>query len=98
MLVTLLDIMAQNFRFRPHERPCDANGDYHRRKNGEGLAKKFTIASALINQNCPFSNFLEEVQHMLSSCPTYVVSTVMIEQIHVPKLLLSSIVHIQASG
>ncbi|CAL9020232.1 unnamed protein product [Prunus brigantina] len=69
---TLLD-MAQIFGFRPHGRPVDAVGDYHRRKNQEKLAKPFTISPALINQNCSFSNYLKKFsaekdkdqQHML---------------------------------
>ncbi|CAL8168354.1 unnamed protein product [Prunus armeniaca] len=48
MTPTLLD-MAQIFRFRPHGRPMDAVGDYHRRKNKEKLAKPFTISPATIN-------------------------------------------------
>ncbi|CAL8163068.1 unnamed protein product [Prunus armeniaca] len=72
MAPTLLD-MAQIFGFRPHGRPVDAVGDYHRRKNQERLAKPFTISPALINQNCSFSNYLrkfsaekdKDQQHML---------------------------------
>ncbi|CAL8082552.1 unnamed protein product [Prunus armeniaca] len=72
MAPTLLD-MAQIFGFRPHGRPVDAVGDYHRRKNQEKLAKPFTISPALINQNCSFSNYLrkfsaekdKDQQHML---------------------------------
>ncbi|BBN67633.1 hypothetical protein Prudu_136S000500 [Prunus dulcis] len=37
MAPTLLD-MAQIFGFRPHGRPIDAVGDYHRRKNQEKVA------------------------------------------------------------
>ncbi|CAL9021995.1 unnamed protein product [Prunus brigantina] len=73
MAPTLLD-MAQIFGFRPHGRPVDAVGDYHRRKNQEKLAKPFTISPAAINQNCSFSNYLKKFsvekdkdqQHMLS--------------------------------
>ncbi|CAL9003844.1 unnamed protein product, partial [Prunus brigantina] len=65
--------MAQIFGFRPHGRPVDAVGDYHRRKNQEKLAKPFTISPASINQNCSFSNYLKKFsaekdkdqQHML---------------------------------
>ncbi|CAL8090254.1 unnamed protein product [Prunus armeniaca] len=72
MALTLLD-MAQIFGFRPHGRPIDAVGDYHRRKNQQKLAKPFTISPALINQNCSFSNYLrkfnaekdKDQQHML---------------------------------
>ncbi|CAL9005431.1 unnamed protein product [Prunus brigantina] len=72
MAPTLLD-MAQIFGFRPHGRPVDAVGDYHRRKNQEKLAKPFTISPASINQNCSFSNYLKKFsaekdkdqQHML---------------------------------
>lgn len=72
MAPTLLD-MAQIFGFRPHGRPADAVGDYHRRKNQEKLAKPFTISPATINQNCSFSNYLrkfsvekdKDQQHML---------------------------------
>ncbi|CAL9013694.1 unnamed protein product [Prunus brigantina] len=72
MAPTLLD-MAQIFGFRPHGRPVDAVGDYHRRKNQEKLAKPFTISPAAINQNCSFSNYLKKFsvekdkdqQHML---------------------------------
>ncbi|CAL8152347.1 unnamed protein product [Prunus armeniaca] len=72
MTPTLLD-MNQIFGFRPHERPADAVGDYHRRKNCERLAKKFTVSPATINQNCSFSNYLKKFsvwrdrdpQHML---------------------------------
>ncbi|CAL8167611.1 unnamed protein product [Prunus armeniaca] len=53
MTPTLLD-MAQIFGFRPHGRPVDVVGDYHRRKNQEKLAKPFTISLATINQNCSF--------------------------------------------
>ncbi|CAL8162180.1 unnamed protein product [Prunus armeniaca] len=56
MSPTLLD-MAQIFRFRPHGRPVDVVGDYHRRKNQEKLAKPFTVSPATINQNCSFSNY-----------------------------------------
>ncbi|CAL9016740.1 unnamed protein product, partial [Prunus brigantina] len=59
MAPTLLD-MAQIFGFRPHGRPVDAVGDYHRRKNQEKLAKPFTISPASINQNCSFSNYLKK--------------------------------------
>ncbi|CAL2239239.1 unnamed protein product [Prunus armeniaca] len=38
MTPTLLD-MAQIFGFRPHGRPVDSIGDYHRRKNQEKLSK-----------------------------------------------------------
>ncbi|CAL2266794.1 unnamed protein product [Prunus armeniaca] len=48
MAPTLLD-MAQIFGFRPHGRPVDAVGDYHRRKNQQKLTKPFTISPALIN-------------------------------------------------
>ncbi|CAL9012419.1 unnamed protein product, partial [Prunus brigantina] len=58
MTPTLLD-MAQIFGFRPHGRPVDAVGDYHRRKNKKKLAKPFTIYPATINQNC------SDQQHML---------------------------------
>ncbi|CAL8995333.1 unnamed protein product [Prunus brigantina] len=72
MAPTLLD-MAKIFGFRPHGRPIDAVGDYHRRKNQEKLAKPFTISPASINQNCSFSNYLKKFsaekdkdqQHML---------------------------------
>ncbi|KAL6280385.1 hypothetical protein ACE6H2_017266 [Prunus campanulata] len=72
MAPTLLD-MAQIFEFRPHGRPVDAVGDYHRRKNQEKLAKPFTISPATINQNGSFSNYLrkfstekdKDQQHML---------------------------------
>ncbi|CAL2257097.1 unnamed protein product [Prunus armeniaca] len=72
MAPTLLD-MAQIFGFRPHERPVDAVGDYHRKKGQQKLAKPFTISPALINQNCSFSNYLrkfsaekdKDQQHML---------------------------------
>ncbi|CAL8156907.1 unnamed protein product [Prunus armeniaca] len=72
MAPTLLD-MAQIFGFRPHGRPVDAFGDYHRKKNQQKLAKPFTISLALINQNCFFSNYLrkfsaekdKDQQHML---------------------------------
>ncbi|KAI5313165.1 hypothetical protein L3X38_042339 [Prunus dulcis] len=72
MTPTLLD-MAQIFGFRPHGRPVDAIGDYHRSKIPEKLAKPFTISPAIINQNCSFSNFLKKFsiekdkdqQHML---------------------------------
>ena len=72
MAPTLLD-MAQIFGFRPHGRPVDAVGDYHRRKNQEKVATPFTISPATINQNCSFSNFLKrfsaekdkDQQHML---------------------------------
>lgn len=37
------------FGFRPHGRPADAVGDYHRRKNQKKLAKPFTISPAMIN-------------------------------------------------
>lgn len=57
MALTLLG-MAQIFGFRPHGRPADTLGDYHKRKNGEGVAEKFSISSAVNNQNCSFSNFL----------------------------------------
>ncbi|CAL9004407.1 unnamed protein product [Prunus brigantina] len=59
MAPTLLD-MAQIFGFRPHGRPVDAVGDYHRSKNQEKLAKPFTISPASINQNCSFSNYLKK--------------------------------------
>ncbi|CAL8112087.1 unnamed protein product [Prunus armeniaca] len=58
MSPTLLH-MAQIFGFMPYGRPANAIGDYHRRKNGEKVAKKFTISSTVINQNCSFSNFLK---------------------------------------
>ncbi|BBG99802.1 hypothetical protein Prudu_009610, partial [Prunus dulcis] len=72
MAPTLLD-MAQIFGFRPHGRPVDAVGDYHRRKNQEKVATPFTISPATINQNCSFSNYLKKFsaekdkdqQHML---------------------------------
>ncbi|KAI5335110.1 hypothetical protein L3X38_025243 [Prunus dulcis] len=72
MTPTLLDL-AQIFGFRPHGRPADAVGDYHRGKNRERLATSFTIPAATINQNCSFSNFLKKFsiekdkdqQHML---------------------------------
>ncbi|CAL9024612.1 unnamed protein product [Prunus brigantina] len=72
MTPTLLD-MAQIFGFRPHGRPVDAVGDYHRRKNQEKLSRPFTISPASINQNCSFSNYLkkfsseqdQDQQHML---------------------------------
>ncbi|BBH07220.1 hypothetical protein Prudu_019093 [Prunus dulcis] len=72
MAPTLLD-MAQIFGFRPHGRPVDAVGDYHRRKNQEKVAIPFTISPATINQNCSFSNYLKrfstekdkDQQHML---------------------------------
>ncbi|CAL8123394.1 unnamed protein product [Prunus armeniaca] len=72
MAPTLLD-MAQIFGFRPHGRPVDAIGDYHRKKDQQKLAKPFTISPALINQNCSFSNYLrkfsaekdKDQQHML---------------------------------
>ncbi|CAL9025006.1 unnamed protein product [Prunus brigantina] len=72
MAPTLLD-MAQIFGFRPHGRPVDAVGDYHRKKNQEKLSKPFLISPALINQNCSFSNYLKKFsakkdkdqQHML---------------------------------
>ncbi|CAL2240292.1 unnamed protein product [Prunus armeniaca] len=59
MSPTLPDL-AQIFGFRPHGRPADAVGDYHRGKNQERLAKPFTIPAATINQNCSFSNFLKK--------------------------------------
>ncbi|KAI5320983.1 hypothetical protein L3X38_040691 [Prunus dulcis] len=59
MTPTLLD-MAQIFGFRPHGRPVDVVGDYHRRKNQEKLSKPFTISPSLINHNCYFSNFLRK--------------------------------------
>ncbi|CAL2245406.1 unnamed protein product [Prunus armeniaca] len=72
MAPTLLD-MAQIFGFRPHGRPVDAVGDYHRKKDQQMLAKPFNISPALINQNCSFSNYLrkfsaekdKDQQHML---------------------------------
>ncbi|BBH05113.1 autoinhibited Ca2+-ATPase 11 [Prunus dulcis] len=72
MAPTLLD-MAQIFGFRPHGRPVDAVGDYHRRKNQEKVAIPFTVSPATINQNCSFSNYLKrfsiekdkDQQHML---------------------------------
>ncbi|VVA41671.1 PREDICTED: aminotransferase, partial [Prunus dulcis] len=72
MAPTLLD-MAQIFGFRPHGRPVDAVGDYHRRKNQEKVTTPFTISPATINQNCSFSNYLKrfgtekdkDQQHML---------------------------------
>ncbi|CAL2270311.1 unnamed protein product [Prunus armeniaca] len=72
MAPTLLD-MAQIFGFRPHGRPVDAVGDYHRKKDQLKLAKPFTVSPALINQNCSFSNYLrkfsaekdKDQQHML---------------------------------
>ncbi|KAI5350636.1 hypothetical protein L3X38_003527 [Prunus dulcis] len=65
--------MAQIFGFKPHGRPVDAVGDYHRRKNQEKLAKPFTISPSIIDQNFSFSNFLKKFstqrdrdqQHML---------------------------------
>ncbi|CAL2255261.1 unnamed protein product [Prunus armeniaca] len=65
--------MAQIFRFKLHGRPVDAVGDYHRGKNCERLAKKFTVSPTTINQNCSFSNYLKKFsvqrdrdpQHML---------------------------------
>ncbi|CAL8164894.1 unnamed protein product [Prunus armeniaca] len=65
--------MAQIFGFKPHGRPVDAIGDYHRKKNQQKLAKPFNISPALINQNCSFSNYLRKFsvekdkdhQHML---------------------------------
>ncbi|KAI5323233.1 hypothetical protein L3X38_032305 [Prunus dulcis] len=48
MTLTLLD-MAQIFGFRPHGRPADAVGDYHKRKNEEKLPKPFNISPATIN-------------------------------------------------
>ncbi|CAL2271476.1 unnamed protein product [Prunus armeniaca] len=65
--------MAQIFGFKPHERPVDAIGDYHRRNNQEKLSKSFTISLATINQNYSFSNYLrkfsaekdKDQQHML---------------------------------
>ncbi|CAL8168692.1 unnamed protein product [Prunus armeniaca] len=59
MAPTLLD-MAQIFGFRPHGRPVDAVGDYHRRKNHEKLSNPFTISPATINQNYSFSNYLRK--------------------------------------
>ncbi|CAL8174389.1 unnamed protein product [Prunus armeniaca] len=59
MSPTLLDL-AQIFGFRPHERPADAVGDYHRSKNLERVAKPFTVLAATINQNYSFSNFLKK--------------------------------------
>ena len=59
MTPTLLD-MVQIFWFRPHRRPVDAVGDYHKRKNQEKLVKPFTISLAVIDQNCSFSNFLKK--------------------------------------
>ncbi|CAL2238974.1 unnamed protein product [Prunus armeniaca] len=47
MTPTLLD-MVQIFGFRPHGRPVDAVGDYHRKKNQEKMAKPFTISPATI--------------------------------------------------
>ncbi|CAL8175157.1 unnamed protein product [Prunus armeniaca] len=72
MTPTLLDT-AQIFGFRPHGRPVDAVGDYHKRKNKEKMANPFTISPAMINQNCSFSNYLrnfsaekdKDQQHML---------------------------------
>ncbi|CAL9011989.1 unnamed protein product [Prunus brigantina] len=72
MAPTLLD-MAQIFGFRPHGRPVDAVGDYHRRRSKEKLPKPFVISPATINQNCSFSNYLRKFsvekdkgqQHML---------------------------------
>ncbi|CAL2271624.1 unnamed protein product [Prunus armeniaca] len=72
MAPTMLD-MAQIFGFRPHGRPVDAVGDYHRKKDQQKLAKPFNISPALINQNCSFSNYLrkfsaemdKDQQHML---------------------------------
>ncbi|BBN68185.1 hypothetical protein Prudu_320S000300 [Prunus dulcis] len=72
MAPTLLD-MAQIFGFRPHGRPVDAVGDYHRRKNQEKVVTPFIISPATINQNCSFSNYLKrfsaekdkDQQHML---------------------------------
>lgn len=48
MTPTLLD-MAQIFGFRPHRRLADVVDDYHRGKNCERLAKKFTVSPATIN-------------------------------------------------
>ncbi|CAL8993534.1 unnamed protein product [Prunus brigantina] len=59
MTPTLLDL-AQIFGFRPHGRPANVVGDYHRGKNRERLAKSFTIPAATINQNCSFSNYLKK--------------------------------------
>ncbi|CAL2277714.1 unnamed protein product [Prunus armeniaca] len=72
MTPTLLDT-AQIFGFRPHGRPVDAIGDYHKRKNKEKMANPFTISPAMINQNYSFSNYLrnfsaekdKDQQHML---------------------------------
>ncbi|CAL8115453.1 unnamed protein product [Prunus armeniaca] len=62
MFPTLLD-MAHIFGFRPHEKPVDAVGDYHWRKNQEKLAKPFIISPATINQNCSFSNYLRKFSY-----------------------------------
>lgn len=35
-------------------------GDYHKGKNCEKLAKKFTISPAMIKQNWSFSNYLKK--------------------------------------
>ncbi|CAL9001092.1 unnamed protein product [Prunus brigantina] len=59
--------MAQIFGFMPYGRPADAVGDYHRRKNGEKVTKKFTISSTVITKNCSFSNFLKRFTSQLSS-------------------------------
>lgn len=65
--------MAKIFGFRPHGRPADAVGDYHKGKNGKRLVKKFTISPTTINQNYSFSNYMKKFsikrdkdqQHML---------------------------------
>ncbi|CAL2239376.1 unnamed protein product [Prunus armeniaca] len=49
MSPTLLH-MAQIFGFMPYGRPANAIGDYHRRKNGEKVAKKFTISSTALHE------------------------------------------------
>ncbi|CAL8993901.1 unnamed protein product [Prunus brigantina] len=80
MSPTLLDL-AQIFGFRPHRRPADAVGDYHRGKNRERLAKPFTIPVATINQNCSFSNFLKKFVFPNRS------SAVLLEYKHLAKAL-----------
>ncbi|CAL2256896.1 unnamed protein product [Prunus armeniaca] len=92
MTPTLLDL-AQIFGFRPHGRPADAVGDYHRGKNRERLAKPFTIPVATINQDSSFSNFLKKFstekdrdqQHMFvfPNCS----SAVLLEYKHLTKAL-----------
>lgn len=48
MSPTLLD-MAQIFGFKPHGRPANIVGDYHRMKNGEKLGKKNFHSATLDN-------------------------------------------------